>query len=187
MAFLYPFNQKNGTPYPNQDAFEGMLKGEDIGQFGFNPSNLSWHGGIHFTHNNAAWLKDDQPLQAIADGVVVACRLSDKYQQSIFDVHTLEYSHDFCLLQHKVTDPNQSEISFTFYVLYMHLAPLCEPHRTVSALPRYRLLESRNTRFESGIKGNKTTLSKGSVIEATANDAVTQDGYQFKQFLVVVA
>ena len=185
MAFLYPFNQKNGTPYPNQDAFEGMLKGEDIGQFGFNPSNLSWHGGIHFTHNNAAWLKDDQPLQAIADGVVVACRLSDKYQQSIFDVHTLEYSHDFCLLQHKVTDPNQSEISFTFYVLYMHLAPLCEPHRTVSALPRYRLLESRNTRFESGIKGNKTTLSKGSVIEATANDAVTQDGYQFKQFLVI--
>ena len=185
MAFLYPFNQKNGTPYPNQDAFEGMLKGEDIGQFGFNPSNLSWHGGIHFTHNNAAWLKDDQPLQAIADGVVVACRLSDKYQQSIFDVHTLDYSHDFCLLQHKVTDPNQSEISFTFYVLYMHLAPLCEPHRTVSALPRYRLLESRNTRFESGIKGNKTTLSKGSVIEATANDAVTQDGYQFKQFLVI--
>ena len=66
--------------------FESALKAETIGQFGFNPNNNSWHGGVHFTHNNAAHLKDDMPVVAIADGKVVACRINDKYQISNINV-----------------------------------------------------------------------------------------------------
>lgn len=185
MTFLFPFNQQNGTAFPSQQAFEGGLKAESYGQFGFSPNNGTWHGGIHITHNNAPWLKDEQPLQAIADGVVVACRISDTYQQSQFDGHTLDYSHDFCLLQHKIEDPKGSGDSFTFYALYMHLAPLCAPHRAPSPLARYRLRSAQQGRLEATMAEGALSLPKGAIIEQVQGEAVKQDGYLFKPFTVI--
>ncbi|WP_069531388.1 glycoside hydrolase family 19 protein [Photobacterium damselae] len=185
MTFLYPLNKKDGSAFKTSSEFESLIKSETIGQFGFNPSNLSWHGGIHFTDKNTPWLQDTSPLQAIADGVVVACRVNDKYQQSQFEGHTLDYSNDFCLLQHTVADPNQDGNSFTFYVLYMHLAPLCEPHRVVSTHPRYLLTKSRNVRFEAGMGTKGIELGVDAIVEVTEDDAVKQDGYVFKPFNVI--
>ncbi|HIF9100963.1 TPA: glycoside hydrolase family 19 protein [Photobacterium damselae] len=185
MTFLYPLNKKDGSAFKTSSEFESLIKSETIGQFGFNPSNLSWHGGIHFTNKNTPWLQDTRPLQAIADGVVVACRVNDKYQQSQFEGHTLDYSNDFCLLQHTVADPNQDGNSFTFYVLYMHLAPLCEPHRVVSTHPRYLLTKSRNVRFEAGMGTKGIELGVDAIVEVTEDDAVKQDGYVFKPFNVI--
>ncbi len=185
MTFLYPLNKKDGSAFKTSSEFESLIKSETIGQFGFNPSNLSWHGGIHFTDKNTPWLQDTRPLQAIADGVVVACRVNDKYQQSQFEGHTLDYSNDFCLLQHTVADPNQDGNSFTFYVLYMHLAPLCEPHRVVSTHPRYLLTKSRNVRFEAGMGTKGIELGVDAIVEVTEDDAVKQDGYVFKPFNVI--
>ncbi|WP_115060610.1 glycoside hydrolase family 19 protein [Photobacterium damselae] len=185
MTFLYPLNKKDGSAFKTSSEFESLIKSETIGQFGFNPSNLSWHGGIHFTDKNTPWLQDTRSLQAIADGVVVACRVNDKYQQSQFEGHTLDYSNDFCLLQHTVADPNQDGNSFTFYVLYMHLAPLCEPHRVVSTHPRYLLTKSRNVRFEAGTGTKGIELGVDAIVEVTEDDAVKQDGYVFKPFNVI--
>ncbi|HIF9514908.1 TPA: hypothetical protein ACX6SS_003272 [Photobacterium damselae] len=185
MTFLYPLNKKDGSAFKTSSEFESLIKSETIGQFGFNPSNLSWHGGIHFTDKNTPWLQDTRPLQAIADGVVVACRVNDKYQQSQFEGHTLDYSNDFCLLQHTVADPNQDGNSFTFYVLYMHLAPLCEPHRVVSTHPRYLLTKSRNVRFEAGMGTKGIELGVDAIVEVTEDDAVKQDGYVFKPFNLI--
>ncbi|HIF9285218.1 TPA: hypothetical protein ACX6Q9_001119 [Photobacterium damselae] len=182
--FLYPFNQKNGSPYPSQKAFESVLQKESIGHFGFNASNLCWHGGVHVSHNNAPWLKDESPLQAIADGVVVACRISDTYQHSTFESHTLDYSSDFCLIQHTVANPKQSEETFTFYALYMHLAPLCSPHREVSEHPRYRLRTSQSAKMVE-VTGESVSLDKGTIIEATNEEIVKQNGYGFKPFTVI--
>ncbi|HIF9161016.1 TPA: hypothetical protein ACX6PK_001840 [Photobacterium damselae] len=182
--FLYPFNQKNGSPYPSQKAFESVLQKESVGHFGFNASNLCWHGGVHVSHNNAPWLKDESPLQAIADGVVVACRISDTYQHSTFDGQTLDYSSDFCLIQHTVANPKQSEETFTFYALYMHLAPLCSPHREVSEHPRYRLRTSQSAKMVE-VTGESVSLDKGTIIEATNEEIVKQNGYGFKPFTVI--
>ncbi|OEC82404.1 hypothetical protein A9D46_14575 [Photobacterium damselae subsp. damselae] len=182
--FLYPFNQKNGSPYPSQKAFESVLQKESVGHFGFNASNLCWHGGVHVSHNNAPWLKDESPLQAIADGVVVACRISDTYQHSTFEGQTLDYSSDFCLIQHTVANPKQSEETFTFYALYMHLAPLCSPHREVSEHPRYRLRTSQSAKMVE-VTGESVSLDKGTIIEATNEEIVKQNGYGFKPFTVI--
>ncbi|MGR5113641.1 hypothetical protein [Photobacterium damselae] len=182
--FLYPFNQKNGSPYPSQKAFESVLQKESVGHFGFNASNLCWHGGVHVSHNNAPWLKDESPLQAIADGVVVACRISDTYQHSRFEGQTLDYSSDFCLIQHTVANPKQSEETFTFYALYMHLAPLCSPHREVSEHPRYRLRTSQSAKILE-VTGESVSLDKGTIIEATNEEIVKQNGYAFKPFTVI--
>ncbi|QOQ70442.1 hypothetical protein [Photobacterium damselae] len=184
MMFLYPFNQKNGSPYPSQKAFESVLQKESIGHFGFNASNLCWHGGVHVSHNNAPWLKDESPLQAIADGVVVACRISDTYQHSTFESQTLDYSSDFCLIQHTVANPKQSEETFTFYALYMHLAPLCSPHREVSEHPRYRLRTSQSAKMVE-VTGESVSLDKGTIIEATNEEIIKQNGYGFKPFTVI--
>lgn len=56
MTFLYPLNKKDGSAFKTSSEFESLIKSETIGQFGFNPSNLSWHGGIHFTDKNTPWL-----------------------------------------------------------------------------------------------------------------------------------
>ncbi|HIF9148618.1 TPA: hypothetical protein ACX6PN_001216 [Photobacterium damselae] len=184
MTFLYPFNQQNGSPYPSQKAFESVLKKTKQGTFGFNGRNFSWHGGVHVNRDSAPWLQDESPLQAIADGVVVACRISDTYQHSTFEGQTLDYSSDFCLIQHTVTNPKQSGEAFTFYALYMHLAPLCAPHRALSKYPRYRLRTSQSGLLGE-VSGESITLEQGSIIEATNEEIVQQDGYGFKPFTVI--
>ncbi|HIF9355816.1 TPA: glycoside hydrolase family 19 protein, partial [Photobacterium damselae] len=171
MTFLYPFNQQNGSPYPSQKAFESVLKKTKQGTFGFNGRNFSWHGGVHVNRDSAPWLQDESPLQAIADGVVVACRISDTYQHSTFEGQTLDYSSDFCLIQHTVTNPKQSGEAFTFYALYMHLAPLCAPHRALSKYPRYRLRTSQSGLLGE-VSGESITLEQGSIIEATNEEIV---------------
>ncbi|HIF9186872.1 TPA: hypothetical protein ACX6PV_003920 [Photobacterium damselae] len=184
MTFLYPFNQQNGSPYPSQKAFESVLKKTKQGTFGFNGRNFSWHGGVHVNRDSAPWLQDESPLQAIADGVVVACRISDTYQHSTFEGQTLDYSSDFCLIQHTVTNPKQSGEAFTFYALYMHLAPLCTPHRALSKYPRYRLRTSQSGLLGE-VSGESIKLEQGSIIEATNEEIVQQDGYGFKPFTVI--
>ncbi len=185
MTFLFPFNKEDGSAFSEQSEFEELLKNQKFGQFGFNPSNLSWHGGVHFTAENAPWLKDERPLQAMMDGRIVACRISSQYLSSQFNEHELQYSGDYCLLQHQVEDPKHSGSFFTFYALYMHLAPLCLEHRTFSDFPRYRLLSNRNARLDVGLSGTAFELGINAIIEATPTSPIIKDGYQFKQFTVI--
>ncbi|MGD8170438.1 glycoside hydrolase family 24 protein [Vibrio sp. TRT 21S02] len=185
MKFLYPIAKEDGTEFKDQQEFEHQVKKESIGQFGYNPNNNSWHGGLHFTEKNAAWIKDQKPVRAIADGCVVACRVNNQYQISNFKGAELSYSNDFCLLQHSYTNPSDSSEKFTFYSLYMHLAPACIPHREQSDNQRFLMTENRNARPSAGLADEKTTLESGCIIEATNDNEVAADGYIFKPFTII--
>lgn len=185
MKFVFPLTKEDGNEFKDQNELETLLQHEKIGQFGFNPNNSSWHGGIHFTDQNAPWLKSARPVRAIADGKVFACRVGKEYQTSEFMGEELQFSNDFCLIQHSVANPQNRDDTFTFYSLYMHLAPLCSPHREVSANARYELTKNRNIRLEAGLSAKEAVLRASSVIEATNDAAVTADGYIFKTFTVI--
>ncbi|WP_414932553.1 hypothetical protein [Vibrio europaeus] len=185
MKFVFPLTKEDGSEFKDQNELETLLQHEKIGQFGFNPSNSSWHGGIHITDKNAPWLKSDKPIRAIANGKVIACRVGNEYQTSEFMGEQLQFSNDFCLIQHSVPNPIDNNDTFTFFSLYMHLAPLCAPHREVSANARYELTKNRNIRLEAGLSANEVVLRASSVIEATNDDAVTKDGYVFKTFTII--
>lgn len=130
MKFVFPICKADGSEYKSQSEIESILKQEHVGQFGYNPSNFSWHGGVHFTAKNVPWAKDSYPVRAIADGKIIACRLSSKYQETTYkDLNkelTLPFSHDFCLIEHEFLskDETGTENKFVFYSLYMHLDPI---------------------------------------------------------------
>ncbi|MFY0666388.1 MAG: hypothetical protein JXQ97_17350 [Natronospirillum sp.] len=127
----------------------------------------SWHGGIHITeksHPNHAF----EPVRALADGELVAYRITEDYLQSTFQDKTLHYSNSFCLLRHQCPMPD-SENSFTFYSLYMHLRPL-----SYQPGPLYRVKKNRNTRSVANPadhSGNPDALPAGSLIECLTEPA----------------
>ena len=187
MTFVYPFNKKNGSVFGDYTEFESALKAEINGQFGFNPNNNSWHGGVHFTHNNAAHLKDDMPVVAIADGKVVACRINDKYQTSTFKGETLTYSHDFCLIQHDVVNPDNSSERFTFYSLYMHLAPLGYPHRQVTQRPQKKVFKKYQAYSEPNVDGETFALLPGSIVESQSDTLEHHGDHYFQSYRIARA
>ena len=187
MAFVYPFNKANGSEFGDYTEFESALKAETIGQFGFNPNNNSWHGGVHFTHNNAAHLKDDMPVVAIADGKVVACRINDKYQTSTFKGETLTYSQDFCLIQHDVLNPDNNSDRFTFYSLYMHLAPLGYPHRQVTQRPQKKVLKKYQAYSEPNVDGEAFALLPGTIVESQSDTLEHHGDHYFQSYRIVRA
>ncbi|WP_322057447.1 hypothetical protein [Paraburkholderia sp. J63] len=85
-----------------------------------------WHGGIHLVPGTP-----DEPVRAIADGEVVAHRIS---QNPISDGHidestgqeALNTNNGFVLLRH-ITDTGDGR-TITFYSLYMHLLDLTAQH-----------------------------------------------------------
>jgi predicted chitinase len=93
--------------------------------------NHFWHGGVHLTTS-------DQPVRAIADGVVVAYRINDSPRDyEVVESAPAEgegkekkekpkevYSNGFVLIKHKIVTPKGKEISF--YSLYMHLKPMTQ-------------------------------------------------------------
>ncbi|SHO58408.1 hypothetical protein [Vibrio quintilis] len=186
MKFVFPMTKDNGEEYPDQQSLETQLKREKSGQFGYNPNNKSWHGGLHFTENNAKWLKRQQAIRAIADGKIVACRIGSDYQVAEFKGQQLTYSNDFCLIEHEA-DYKEGDVdkTFTFYSLYQHLAPHCEPHVAIGLGRRYVMTKTRFARAQAGKQGEYAKLEKDVVIEETDEKPVVKDGYEFRKFNVV--
>ncbi len=78
-------------------------------------ANRHWHGGMHFTIN--------KPVQAIADGKLIAYRLSTDYiTANLRDSNDKEnrYSNSFALIQHESKIKGRA---LNYYSLYMHLMP----------------------------------------------------------------
>ena len=79
-------------------------------------ANRHWHGGMHFTIN--------KPLQAIADGKLIAYRLGRDYLEA--DLRHSgrnpknQYSNSFALIQHEAQVKGRT---LNYYSLYMHLMP----------------------------------------------------------------
>jgi predicted chitinase len=191
MRFIFPITQENGQFFQNDQSLEQQLKKDPSSKYGFYPRESWWQSGIQFTAKNTPWLKDEAPIRAIADGRVVACRLGTHYQTERLGIHhkeySLKYSSDFCLIEHVVPlDPNKPEHTFTFYVLYMYLAPRNEWQTSTHAVRRYRLLTTRFVYKQAGVKDARTLIMPGSIIEeAVGPSAQHANGYEYKAFTVL--
>ncbi len=79
-------------------------------------ANKHWHGGMHFTI--------DKPVQAIADGKLIAYRLEKDYLTADLrhsgNNPKNKYSNSFALIKHECTVKGRT---LNYYSLYMHLMP----------------------------------------------------------------
>ncbi len=180
MKFVFPICKADGSEYKSQSEIESILKQEHVGQFGYNPSNFSWHGGVHFTAKNVPWAKDNYPVRAIADGKIIACRLSSKYQETMYkDFNkelTLPFSHDFCLIEHEFLskDETGTETKFVFYSLYMHLDPI-NFHQSLSPTKLYKFINGGwYGREFPGVNGPKTLLSANTILKRITSEPEVQ-------------
>lgn len=104
------------SPIPDTtiEALRSLYRDNKSGFYPFGANNF-FHGGLH--------LYGDKPVQAIADGTIIAYRMTRKRL-----IHTLEgwkessYSNSFVLIRHQLTPPEGDVL--TFFSLYMHLLPL---------------------------------------------------------------
>lgn len=78
----------------------------------------AWHGGIHITDKQFNIKTKIHPVLCLADGVIVAHRMTYDYHYSTYEGCDYKYSSSFCLVRHTLDDSN------FIYSLYMHLRPL---------------------------------------------------------------
>jgi len=112
MLISYPLLPADAADQSETARFNAMLERmqRDRGLYPVTTGNR-WHGGIHLSPG-------EEPIRAIADGVIVAYRLAPD---------TLEYSGhgrfdtSFVLIRHETETGENTRI--VFYSLYMHLRP----------------------------------------------------------------
>ncbi|MGY0653003.1 M23 family metallopeptidase [Luteimonas sp. A537] len=112
MLISYPILPAGADTQSEDDRFNAMLAlaQRDRGLYPVTTGSR-WHGGIHLT-------PDDEPIRAIADGVIVAYRLApdtkDYPGQGAYDT-------SFVLIRHETDSGENTRV--VFYSLYMHLRP----------------------------------------------------------------
>ena len=118
--FLATSSANAGVCFPivGKDA-EAHYSLNEGGQGGFFPigANNFWHGGVHLDAGA-------DPIQAIADGDIVAYRINKKaLEVKLFD-DTLRYSNGFVLVRHERYTPKGAKLEL--FSLAMHLLPFEE-------------------------------------------------------------
>lgn len=147
METRYPIRKEDGKDFANLNEVLELLSKEKHGQW-LVGNNSMWHGGLHISPLSAPHSKIERhedaasavPLQCIAGGKVVACRLHDTYLEGQYGDATLQYSSAFLLVQSIHKPATDSKTWLTFYTLYMHLAPLS----THPKIPVYKVTERGN-------------------------------------------
>ncbi len=126
MELIFPVVTDQGGEYTAEELLEALAA--QTGGHYLLGDNTFWHGGVHFTHEQFEHCLKNQPLRAIADGVVVAYRLDEHYPVvprlegpgGPFKIPT-----SFCLARHTLRMPPANGAGapriFVFYSLYMHL------------------------------------------------------------------
>ncbi|MCP4147785.1 MAG: hypothetical protein GY757_08535, partial [bacterium] len=102
-------------PFEKTTAKE-LLDNNRKGSGGFYPLGVSnlWHGGIHL-------YSPKKPIRCIADGKIIAYRITKQYIVDAPYNRKDSYSNCFVLVEHTFVSPKGQEIKF--YSLYMHLLP----------------------------------------------------------------
>ncbi len=100
MRFEYPIKTENPEMYLGQGNMVGSYP---IGRL------FNWHGGLHL----GEWR--NEPIRAIADGVVVAYRITEQP----IEINGIKISNSFVLVRHKYISPKGRV--FYFYSLYNNL------------------------------------------------------------------
>ena len=134
MSFQYPIRKADGHQFTNVEDIYEVLEKETSGHYLLG-NNRFWHGGVHITDKSAPQCVLNEPIRCMADGEVVAYRLSRDYLQSTFgegdEAKSLKYTNSFCLVRHEYKSPRNPEEgankdkqnTLTFFSLYMHLLP----------------------------------------------------------------
>lgn len=131
MKTCFPACKQNGAKYASLDEIMTAVGREPHGSW-LAGTNRMWHGGIHLTEVTApgSLLKPDMsdaviPLQCIAEGEVVACRLNQDYLKSTYLDYSVQFSSTFVLVKSVCKpDPVKENSWLEFYSLYIGLAPL---------------------------------------------------------------
>lgn len=174
MKTAFPICQVDGSQFNDVSALKVLLNGQTSGRYIISKGR-GWHGGIHFNNRIAFWAQHFQPVQAMADGELVAYRMAEEYPTTQYLETTSSYSNNFCLLRHTFQNPDQEDESYTFYSLYMHLQSQKEIQdsitaaESVSEIHYIRLTQTwyvrgdvTTTDFET-----KTLMPVGTVIQLT--------------------
>ncbi|MCG2838989.1 M23 family metallopeptidase [Photobacterium sp. WH77] len=194
MKTAFPICQVDGSQFNDVSALKVLLNGQTSGRYIISKGR-GWHGGIHFNNRIAFWAQHFQPVQAMADGELVAYRMAEEYPTTQYLETTSSYSNNFCLLRHTFQNPDKEDESYTFYSLYMHLQSQKEIQdsitaaESVSEIHYIRLTQTwyvrgdvTTTDFET-----KTLMPVGTVIQLTdpSRTSVTKKkaGTKFWDFL----
>ena len=153
MKFVYPVDPKNGN-----DKYPFYLKGASnlTGYYPIGRMN-TWHGGIHY--------EGDNPIKAIADGKIIAYRVSKEYHIETIDNKTSEYSNGFVLIEHNYKSPNGLELNF--YSLYNHLA--CYKEMGKDKFPGFLTINSYSVADDA----KDTIKVKGTIIKSSSDGGAT--------------
>lgn len=183
----YPFKAKGSGAAASSEVTDPQIYYEALAtaESGYYPvaSNGLWHGGVHFDQNTGAML-DQSSVRCIADGVVIAYRIDDRYKKLTYTgsgtSKEVTYSTGFVLVKHRLelppapaattppaATPPAAEPDLTFYSLYMHLMDW-QGYKDKPDLERPAFW-SGDTRI---VKQNPTDKLMGLRVRATANGAL---------------
>ncbi|MFB9134112.1 glycoside hydrolase family 19 protein [Vibrio olivae] len=123
MNAVFPILKRDGSDYASLTEFKQDLNKSTSGRYLLSAGH-GWHGGVHINSQSFPWGKNLRAVQAMLPGKVAAYRISDDYVVTSYLGKEFKLSNNFVLLEHEFSDPTEgSTASFTFYTLYMHLAP----------------------------------------------------------------
>lgn len=167
MNTCFPARKQNGENYATLDEMMGLIGQEPHGSW-LAGTNKMWHGGIHISEISAPGsvltpetVETAVPLQCMADGEVVAWRLSKDYQKSTYLGHAVQYSSTFVLVKSICQpDPKNKQTWLEFYSLYMGLAPL-------SAFEKRKCMKVMATSVRKHPQGKYENSQPGVIPEAS--------------------
>ncbi|MDO6583502.1 pesticin C-terminus-like muramidase [Photobacterium sp. 2_MG-2023] len=199
MKTAFPICQVDGSQFNDVSALKVLLNGQTSGRYIISKGR-GWHGGIHFNNRIAFWAQHFQPVQAMADGELVAYRMAEEYPTTQYQETTSSYSNNFCLLRHTFQNPDKEDESYTFYSLYMHLQSQKEIQDSITAaesasqISYIRLKKNWNSRSEPGSADfdKKVLLPKDSILKlidpsraTVTKDKIRNTEYDFLKVKVV--
>ncbi len=168
MSAVFPILKRDGSAYANLTEFKQDLNHSTSGRYILSAGH-GWHGGVHLNSQSFPWGKGLRSIQAMLGGKVAAYRINDDYVSSEYMGKTFKFSNNFVLLEHEYADPTEgSDKVFTFYTLYMHLAPPKHIAANAEHHSRYRIEDAKgiNTRvLENGQFKSPVALPTGSEFE----------------------
>lgn len=196
----YPIRRLDGLQYDTHSEAVTELRKEAQGSWAVG-TNGHWHGGIHIStasaknsvlpkiastdesgHNIAVTPEVlPVPVQCMTTGEIVAYRLAKEYKEcDYYDGKKLQYSNSFVLVKstHKA-DPDDTSTWFSFFTLYMHLAPMAD-YSTVKGYKAKKDLKLR--KYEEADLEKKGTLDKSNYLFPDKLSTKLAENTQFKLF-----
>lgn len=176
MNICFPARKSHGENYTDLNEIMDNIGREPHGTWLAGTNNM-WHGGIHITPVTTpdAILTADNvdsaiPLQCMADGEIVACRINQDYITSTYLSKPLQYSTTFLLVKSTCKpDPQQENTWLEFYSLYMGLAPL-------SAYPKHKTLKALKTVLRHPAGSYESSASADGVANVTPGQGHLNEG-----------